>query len=187
MGNSKTPEEAILYLADSKCLACNGYGLYEFWNDHLGVGDHELCPDCLGADGKPTGARFHALRVECPGVGCPYDPKGLEGIGQHHCPTCGNMQLAGYPHLPHDEFCGLCDGLDWVPIAWTDEREIRQALMAGGFFVSYQSNREDSIPGIWTVEPMEGNPSTYFGRESPVLVIAADRAIKAEASNDDLG
>ena len=33
---------------------------------------------------------------------CPYDPQIYvnQPIGMFHCPYCGEMQLAGLPHLP---------------------------------------------------------------------------------------
>ena len=35
---------------------------------------------------------------------CTYDPTALRGpIGMFHCPECGEMQLAGLPHLPSVE------------------------------------------------------------------------------------
>lgn len=39
---------------------------------------------------------------------CPEDPRRLKGapIGQHHCPRCGCMTLAGVGHV-HDEHCWL--------------------------------------------------------------------------------
>ncbi len=35
---------------------------------------------------------------------CPYDPVPLKGapIGMLHCPECGQMILAGVPHLDYD-------------------------------------------------------------------------------------
>lgn len=31
---------------------------------------------------------------------CTYNPAEAHGaIGMHHCPECGEMQLAGYPHI----------------------------------------------------------------------------------------
>lgn len=38
------------------------------------------------------------------GTPCPHDPRTTMGaIGMYHCPECGDMQLAGYPHISHDE------------------------------------------------------------------------------------
>ncbi len=36
---------------------------------------------------------------------CKYDPVKLLGqpIGQFHCPECGEMQIAGIPHLPPED------------------------------------------------------------------------------------
>lgn len=41
---------------------------------------------------------------------CPYDPSVLVGIpmGQFHCPICGEMIIAGVPHLDYS----LLDDLD---------------------------------------------------------------------------
>ena len=35
---------------------------------------------------------------------CPYDPMLLKGapIGMFHCPECGEMILAGVPHINYD-------------------------------------------------------------------------------------
>ena len=52
---------------------------------------------------------------------CSYDPRELAGkpIGMFHCPDCGEMQLAGYPHLPPDDpdplFCSTC-GVILIPV-----------------------------------------------------------------------
>jgi hypothetical protein len=44
---------------------------------------------------------------------CPEDPVKLLGapIGMYHCPICGCMQIAGFPHV-HEVYCalGLWDG-----------------------------------------------------------------------------
>lgn len=38
------------------------------------------------------------------GIKCPHDPRTVVGpIGMYHCPECGDMQLAGYPHISYDE------------------------------------------------------------------------------------
>ena len=44
---------------------------------------------------------------------CPEDPEQLVGapIGMYHCPWCGCMQIAGFPHI-HEVECYL--GLDFV-------------------------------------------------------------------------
>lgn len=35
---------------------------------------------------------------------CPFTPETVEGpIGMFHCPECGEMVLAGYPHPDYDE------------------------------------------------------------------------------------
>lgn len=34
---------------------------------------------------------------------CTHDPSKTEGtIGQYHCPECGEMVVAGLPHLDYD-------------------------------------------------------------------------------------
>lgn len=52
-------------------------------------------------------------------IDCPEDPERLAGapIGMYHCPWCGCMQVAGWEHLPHEEFCllGLWDGELLIP------------------------------------------------------------------------
>lgn len=38
-------------------------------------------------------------------ISCPHNPQGTFGpIGMYHCPDCGIMVLAGFPH-PTDEQC----------------------------------------------------------------------------------
>lgn len=46
---------------------------------------------------------------------CDGQPILLAGmpLGQHHCPCCGEMQLAGWAHLPPDEDYELAMGRDW--------------------------------------------------------------------------
>lgn len=46
---------------------------------------------------------------------CPEDPEKLRGqpIGMYHCPFCGDMQLAGMPHLPPDSDYEVSYGEDW--------------------------------------------------------------------------
>ncbi len=48
---------------------------------------------------------------------CPEDPVKLTGqpIGQFHCPSCGDMQLAAVPHLPPDDDYEEQYGMDWPP------------------------------------------------------------------------
>lgn len=40
---------------------------------------------------------------------CPYNPEVLKDapIGMFHCPLCGEMQIAGLPHLPPEEESSL--------------------------------------------------------------------------------
>ena len=46
---------------------------------------------------------------------CPEDPVLLLGkpIGMYHCPYCGDMQLAGLPHLPPDDAYEAEYGQSW--------------------------------------------------------------------------
>ena len=48
---------------------------------------------------------------------CPEDPVKLLGqpIGMYHCPSCGEMQLAGVPHLLPDENYEEVYGMEWPP------------------------------------------------------------------------
>jgi hypothetical protein len=40
---------------------------------------------------------------------CTYDPNTVHGaIGMHHCPECGEMQLAGWAHL------GIMEDADYL-------------------------------------------------------------------------
>jgi hypothetical protein len=40
---------------------------------------------------------------------CLYDPTKTQGaIGMHHCPVCGDMQIAGFEHT------GVWDEGDWA-------------------------------------------------------------------------
>jgi hypothetical protein len=45
---------------------------------------------------------------------CTYDPSGLIGVplGQHHCPNCGCMVVAGFAHGHCDEECEQADQSD---------------------------------------------------------------------------
>lgn len=45
---------------------------------------------------------------------CTYDPKALLGypIGQHHCPKCGCMQVAGFQHAACEDECAMQDDDD---------------------------------------------------------------------------
>ena len=40
---------------------------------------------------------------------CPEQPELCTGapMGQYHCPSCGCMCVAGWPHFPHDTGCWL--------------------------------------------------------------------------------
>ena len=109
-----TPEEAILAVASAKCLTCEGRGLNTWIEDGDEVDG--LCPDCLGADNEPTGARFHTLRVEC---NCPPRYHGAPDTCRNGCDHCGSR--------------------GWNPVAWTDEYTIRLALEAGGIEVTYST------------------------------------------------
>lgn len=40
--------------------------------------------------------------------------KGLP-IGMYHCPSCGDMQLAGVPHVPPDPDYERLYGDEWPP------------------------------------------------------------------------
>ena len=75
----------------------------------------------LEEDGKSL---FPLLREECPGIDCSEDPALLTGqpIGQYHCPLCGMMVVAGFPHPPHDNgiILDICQGLGYVPVVDLD-------------------------------------------------------------------
>jgi hypothetical protein len=149
-----TPEQAIMALAEAKCLACNGY-LRGQTHDQLGGGEvsepYDIdCDACLGADGKPTGARFPTLRVVC-------KPK----------PT-SEYTPAQSPLWHSGDSCPLCQGRRWTPVSPDDWKTITDALEADGWEVERTMRR-------WIVfrineMDMEAN------RE---LSIAAGRAIKA--------
>lgn len=53
-------------------------------------------------------------RVRLP---CPEDPVALLGqpIGMYHCPVCGEMQVAGLPHVPPDDDYEGVMGREWPP------------------------------------------------------------------------
>jgi hypothetical protein len=67
---------------------------------------------------------------------CTYDPSGLIGVplGQHHCPNCGCMVIAGLAHGHCDEECEQADQADqdfWsqvndalIPEDETDQRPL---------------------------------------------------------------
>jgi len=67
---------------------------------------HPYCVTC--GDEAPPISLGHPIYddelTSWPGlVSCPHDPKETFGpIGMYHCPDCGAMVLAGYPH-PDDE------------------------------------------------------------------------------------
>ncbi len=48
---------------------------------------------------------------------CPYDPEPLKGkpMGMFHCPTCGCMIIAGWPHVTCDvdDGCGYGVEIDY--------------------------------------------------------------------------
>jgi hypothetical protein len=52
---------------------------------------------------------------------CPEQPLFLIGapLGQYHCPVCGEMQLAGIPHLAPDEDYEQVIGQPW-PAGYED-------------------------------------------------------------------
>jgi hypothetical protein len=85
------------------------------------VGQWEDCADCLGIDGKPTGARFHTLRVECD---LPY----ARG---------------------HDDHVDDCQGRGWFPIGWRDEYTIRLALRSNGYRVEHK--QPIIGPAVWEI------------------------------------
>jgi hypothetical protein len=53
---------------------------------------------------------------------CPEQPLLLLGapLGQYHCPVCGEMQLAGIPHLAPDEDYEQVIGQPW-PAGYEDD------------------------------------------------------------------
>ena len=166
-----TPEEqAILALASAVCRTCEGTRVLVSSISNEDYTEEETtmdCPDCLGSDGKPTGGRFHALRVEC---------------------NCAGDETHRNLHELQEDFC---QGRGWVPVAWTDEYTIRQALMAGGFSVELRSLwselSDDVEDGVWGLVWIVSKMASRVYVKLPVLAIAADSAITAEASNDDLG
>lgn len=48
---------------------------------------------------------------------CPEKPEALLGlpIGMYHCPSCGEMQLAGLPHAKPDDAYEDMFGAPWPP------------------------------------------------------------------------
>ena len=49
---------------------------------------------------------------------CLYDPRQTHGaVGMHHCPDCGEMQLAGFQHT------AIMEDLDWEEITLKEEKK----------------------------------------------------------------
>lgn len=48
---------------------------------------------------------------------CPENPLLLAGaaVGMYHCPSCGDMQVGGLPHLQPEEHYEKMFGMDWPP------------------------------------------------------------------------
>ena len=111
---------AMLWLAEAVCPTCDGKSHVESqtWDDRP-IQVH--CDNCLGADGKPTGARFHTLRVECD---LPY----ARG---------------------HDDHVDDCQGRGWFPIGWRDEYTIRLALRSNGYRVEHK--QPIIGPAVWEI------------------------------------
>jgi hypothetical protein len=159
-----TPELAIMAVSSARCLTCP--------DDP--AGGMLPCPACVDADGKPTGARFPTLRVECVAF--------FETT--YSCPSCGRKREEWtYPgrcgncvvssNATHHSSCS-CDGRGWSPVSPDDWKTITTALEADGFPVRY-------LYGQWNVS--HPGADRFPLRDCAVLAIAADRAIKAEATD----
>jgi hypothetical protein len=156
-----TPELAILAVASAVCQTCEGTRVLVSSISNEDYTEEETtmdCPDCLGSDGKLTGGRFPTLTMEC---SC------FDGDDSTICTRCWDT---GGEHFVD---CSVCNA-GRVLVTWTDERTIRLALEAAGFPVRY-------LDGQWNVS----HPGTdRFPRDGCAdLAVAADRAIKAEASD----
>jgi hypothetical protein len=112
---------AILWLSTQACVVCRGTKADDGAQSDVLPPDFGPCPDCLGIDGKPTGARFHTLRVECD---LPY----ARG---------------------HDDHVDDCQGRGWFPIGWRDEYTIRLALRSNGYRVEHK--QPIIGPAVWEI------------------------------------
>lgn len=52
---------------------------------------------------------------------CTFDPTTVHGaVGMFHCPDCGDMQIAGLPHIAMDDL----DTSELKPVAGDDDSDL---------------------------------------------------------------